>query len=404
MNIFYKIYARTFQKIMHFAMYFIGIKEPFLFKGYKVSEKIPFYLKNKYKYKKALIITDKNLYDLGLLNGLCSSLEENELKYEIFYDVVPNPTISNIESAKMIYDQTHCDFIIAFGGGSVIDVAKIVGALKANPKKDVYKLKGLLKVRKKYPLTIAIPTTAGTGSEATVASVIIDDKTREKFVINDPKLIPTIAVLDSSLILGLPKNLLITTALDALTHSIESYIGKSRTKKSKFMAEESIKLIFNNLEKFVDDRTNVESANNLLLASYYAGVSFTRSYVGYVHALSHAISGKYNSAHGYTNSILLPIVLRQYDKSIYNKLSTLSKQIFKECISMNKKDASYYLIEKIEYILDKYNIVNEFKNIIKNEDLDELVEHAYKESNPLYPVPKIYNKKQLKQIYQKLIV
>lgn len=388
---------------MHFAMYFIGIKEPNVFLGKGISDKVPLYLNFKYKYRKALIVTDHNIVKLGLLDSFINNLVKQGFNYAIFDEVVPNPTIKNIYDAKAVYDNNNCDFIIAVGGGSVIDVAKIVGALIANPKKDVKKLKGLLKVRKKYPLTIAIPTTAGTGSEATVASVIVDDKTREKFVINDPHLIPTIAVLDSNMIKGLPTKLLVTTSLDALTHSVEAYLGKSRTKKTKKYAIESIKLIFNNLDKFIENRDDFNAGNSLILASYYAGVAFTRSYVGYVHSLSHAISGKYNSPHGLTNSILLPIVLKYYDKKIYKKLGFISKECFLDSKDMSNKDASNFFINKIKSILNTYDINNAFNEIIKNEDLNDMVNHAYKEANPLYPVPVILNKKELKEIYKLLI-
>lgn len=388
---------------MHLAMYFIGIKEPNVFLDDKVIERIPLYLKYKYAYRNALIISDSNIVKIGLINSLITNLKKEGFNYVIFDDVVPNPTISNINDAKEVYIKNNCDFIIAIGGGSVIDVAKVVGALIANPDKDVKKLKGLLKVSKKHPLTIAIPTTAGTGSEATVASVIVDDKTREKFTINDPDLIPTIAVLDQNLIKGLPTHLLVTTAIDALTHSVEAYIGKSRTKKTKEYAIKSIKLIFDNLDKFIDNRDDINAGSNLILASYYAGVAFTRSYVGYVHSLSHALSGKYNCAHGFTNSILLPIVLKYYGENVYSRISVLAKACFSETSNMNNKEATDLFINKIERILEKYNIKNNFKEVVKIEDIDDMVDHAYKEANPLYPVPKILNKKQLKEIYIILI-
>ena len=205
-----------------------------------------------------------------------------------------------------------------------MDTAKGIGARVACPRKPISKMKGLLKVGRKLPLLIAVPTTAGTGSETTVAAVISNPVTHEKYPINDPKLVPDYAVLDPNLIIGLPNKITSTTGMDALTHAIEAYIGGSNTRKTKKSAKIAVKLIFENLEETYNNPTNKDARNNMLIASYHAGVAFTRAYVGYVHALAHTLGGFYGVPHGLANSILLPVVLEEFGSKAHKKLAELA--------------------------------------------------------------------------------
>ena len=281
---------------------------------------------------------------------------QNNLNLIVFDEVVANPTTDNVEDAYKVYCENNCDMIIGFGGGSSIDLAKALGVRVVKPKKSLSKLKGVLKVRKKLPTLVAIPTTAGTGSETTLASVIVDSQTRHKYAINDFCLIPKYAILDANLILNLPKQITATTGMDALTHAIEAYIGNSCTKQTKLYALQAVKLIFENLLECYNNPHNFQARENMLNASYKAGLAFTKSYVGYVHAIAHSLGGKYNTAHGFANAIILPCVLRKYGKKIYKKLWELGRyaNLFDE--KTPKEVGAKIFIEKIEDMNDVMNI------------------------------------------------
>lgn len=280
-----------------------------------------------------------------------------------------------------------------------MDCAKGVGARLARPKKRLSKLRGVLKVRKKIPLLIAIPTTAGSGSETTIAAVLVDSQTRFKYAINDFPLIPKYAVLDEEVTKSLPSNIVSSTGMDALTHAIEAYIGRSGNKETNSNALEAIKLVFNNLEKAYYEPT-ADVRKNMLLASHLAGKAFTKAYVGYVHALSHALSGKYNVPHGLANAVILPIVLKEYGKAIYKKLYQIAiycDLVDNDC-PYNK--AAEIVINKIEKLNEIFNHPKVLE--VRSEDLYELSHHADKEANPLYPVPVLWNRKELEKMYKKI--
>ena len=345
-----------------------------------------------------ILVTDKGVSGLGLIDNLKNIFQVNNLNLIIFDNVVANPTTDNVEDAYKVYCENNCDMIIGFGGGSSIDLAKALGVRVVKPKKSLSKLKGVLKVRKKLPTLVAIPTTAGTGSETTLASVIVDSQTRHKYAINDFCLIPKYAILDANLILNLPKQITATTGMDALTHAIEAYIGNSCTKQTKLYALQAVKLIFENLIECYNNPHNFQARENMLNASYKAGLAFTKSYVGYVHAIAHSLGGKYNTAHGFANAIILPCVLRKYGKKIYKKLWELGRfaNLFDE--KTPKEVGAKIFIEKIEDMNDVMNIGTTIPDI-KEEDIPELALTAEKEANPLYPVPVIYSAKQLEGIY-----
>jgi len=279
----YNVYCRTYQTIFKVASGFLPWREPKLLEGEGSIGKLPQEISQR-GIKSVLLVTDKGIASLGLMNGLCAGLENAGIQYAIYDKTVPNPTIDNIEEALKLYKENNCQGIIAFGGGSPMDCAKGVGARVANPHKTIPQMKGLLKVRKKIPPLFAIPTTAGTGSEATVAAVITNSATHEKYPVNDLVLIPHVAVLDPTLTVGLPPHITSTTGMDALTHAVEAYIGRSNTDQTRELSRKAIKLIFENIEEAYANGTNLTARYNMQKAAYYAGVAFTRAYVGYVHA------------------------------------------------------------------------------------------------------------------------
>ena len=320
----------------------------------------------------------------------------------MFDQVVPNPTISNIEAGLKIYNDQKCQAIISFGGGSVMDCAKIIGARAVKPKQSVKKMKGLLKINKKLPLLIAVPTTAGTGSEVTVAAVITDDATHYKYPINDFNLIPQYAVLDYKTTINLPPHLTSSTGMDALTHAVEAYIGNSTTKYTRAKSEEAIQLIADNLYECYSNGHNAEARAKMMRASFLAGIAFTRSYVGYVHAVAHSLGGKYGVPHGLANAIILPYFLEEYEPKIYKKLAKLARLINIANAEMSDKDASRKFIDWVKEMNIKMNIPTYIESL-RSEDISELAKRAAKEGNPLYPVPILMNAAELEKMYLKLL-
>ena len=397
MNILKKIYCRTFQFVLKIGMYFIPFPSPKIISGENSTTRIKDVLIEK-KINNVLIVTDKNLYSLGLLNKMIESFKESNINFTLYNDVVPNPTITNIEEGLKLYKENSCQGIVAFGGGSPMDTAKGIGARVARPKKEISKMKGLLKVGKKLPLLIAVPTTAGTGSETTVAAVISNPVTHEKYPINDPKLVPGYAILDPTLIVGLPGKITSTTGMDALTHAIEAYIGNSNTRKTKRSAILATKMIFENLEETYNNPSNLEARNNMLIASYHAGVAFTRAYVGYVHALAHTLGGFYGVPHGLANSILLPVVLEKFGKSVYRKLAELADVVNLTDSNLSNEEKAKAFIEEIKNMNRRMGIPSTIKDTIKEEDISLMVKRADAEGNPLYPVPRLMDKEEFVEI------
>ena len=393
MNLFYKMFCRIFQLCFKIALPVLPYRDPKILDSLK---EISVVLKNN-KLNNVMIVTDKTINRLGLIEPLIANLNENNIKYSIYDDVVANPTTDNVYEALKIYQNNKCQAIISFGGGSPMDCAKALGALVVKPNADLNKLKGILKVRKKIPTLIAIPTTAGTGSETTLAAVIVDSKTRHKYAINDFPLIPKYAVLDPSVTLSLPKNIVATTGMDALTHAIEAYIGRSGNKNTRKDASDAFKLIFDNLKGSYDGN-NIEEKKNMLVASHLAGRAFSKAYVGYVHAIAHSLGGKYNIPHGLANAIILPYVLKEYGKCIHKDLYKLglNANLFDKDVSI--AFGAKIVINKIEEMNEYFHIPKYIKEIQKD-DIDELVCYALKEANPLYPVPKLWDRKQMKKMY-----
>ena len=394
MNFFKKAYCRTYQAIFRLALPLLPYKDPQVLKD---EVEIVTVLQQA-QISRVLLVTTKGLFTRGLCSSLIKTLNKNNITVIIYSDTVPNPTTDNVEAALQLYQQQNCQGLIAFGGGSAMDCAKAVGARVANPNKTLVQMKGILKVHKKIPTLIAVPTTAGTGSETTLAAVIIDSKTRLKYAINDFPLIPSYALLDAKLTVGLPPDITANTGMDALTHAVEAYIGQSTTKQTRECALNATKLIFENLLTAYKYGDNMQARENMLVASFNAGKAFSKSYVGYVHAIAHSLGGKYNVAHGFANAVILPYVLKKYGKTIYKKLWQMGvyAKLFDKTLSY--ENGAKLFISKIEELNKQMNIDNHIDQI-QEQDIPTLAQRAEKEANPLYPVPKLLTAKQLEEIY-----
>jgi len=352
--------------------------------------------------KNILLVSDKVLMELKLADGLLESLKKNEINYVIYDEVKANPTIENIENGREIYRKNKCDGIIAFGGGSPIDCAKVIGARISNPYLSVRAMKGLFRVFLPIPPFFCVPTTAGTGSEATVAAVITDASTHKKFIISDLKLIPKVAVLDPELMVGLPPDLTSTTGMDALTHAVEAYIGLNGSAFTDKNAENATKLIFDNLEEAYQNGFNLDARENMALASFYAGAAFTRAYVGYVHAIAHTMGGLYGVAHGLANAIILPYILDFCREEAEEKLASLAIAGGIGSRSESNEILSYGFIEKIKTMNQKMEIPS-FVKELQAKDIPLIAKRVLDEAHPDYPVPRIMTLGECEALLKKLL-
>ncbi|MBQ0026706.1 MAG: iron-containing alcohol dehydrogenase [Lachnospiraceae bacterium] len=395
----YKIYCRIFQAVMKLANYFLGYRMPDYIEGTGCVVKLPEQIKEK-GLKKVLFVSDPGLMKIGLPTRLLEAMDKAGLLYAMYTDVQPNPTSDNVEDAYKVYCDNSCEGIVAMGGGSPMDCAKGVAAKIAHPKKSVAQLQGLLKVHKKIVPFWAIPTTSGTGSETTVAAVITDSKTHHKASINDPAILPKYAVLDPELTVGLPPFITATTGMDALCHAVESYTNWTYcTKLEKDLSKKAVKLIYDNLLKVYNDGSDLEARQNMQFASFYAGRSFTRGCVGYVHAVGHTLGGLYGVAHGLAMSVILPHVMRQFGPAVYDKLADLA-----DVCGMTGADNKEKALKFIDWIDDMKKQMNLPAGIdaIKDEDIPQIIKWAEKESNPLYPVPVIWGDKDFEKLIDTL--
>ena len=394
MNTLRKIYCRAFQKAFHIAIPFLPYRKPKIAGSVKELPEIIM----RHKCTHVLIITDGGIMKLGLTRRLEKALKEAGIPYTIYDKTVANPTTVNVREALELYHREGCDAIIGFGGGSSMDCAKAVGACSVKPNQSLAQMKGILKVHKKLPLLMAVPTTAGTGSETTLAAVITDADTRYKYAINDFPLIPRYAVLDPKVTLSLPPFITATTGMDALTHAVEAYIGNSTTIDTRRDALKAVKLIFENIDIAYEHGNNIQARRNMLHASFYAGCAFTKSYVGYVHAVAHSLGGQYNVPHGLANAILLPLVLREYGSCIDKKLHKLAIAAGLADKNTPDHEAAELFIQAIEEMKERFGIVN-IVNEIQETDIPKLAHYADKEANPLYPVPKLMDASELEKFY-----
>ena len=390
MNPLKKIYCRAFQTGLKIALPFLPYRKPKIVGSVKALPEII----QKKKCGKVLIITDAGIRKLGLTLRLEKALENADIPYCIYDRTTANPTTDNVAEAVEIYLNEGCNCIIGFGGGSSMDCAKAAGARIAKPKQSLAKMKGILKVHKKLPLLMAVPTTAGTGSETTLAAVITDAQTRYKYAINDFPLIPRYAVLDPKVTLSLPPFITATTGMDALTHAVEAYIGNSTTYGTRQDALLAVRLIFENIDTACNDGSNVEARRNMLHA--------TKSYVGYVHAIAHSLGGEYNVPHGLANAVILPMILESYGEKIHKKLSRLAIAAGLADEDTPCGEAAGRFIQAIKDMKKRFGIGDKIPEI-QETDIPKLAHYADKEANPLYPVPVLLDASELEQFYHMLM-
>lgn len=398
MNLIQHICCRAYQGVFRAALPFLPYREPEILHR---CEELPDTLKQ-HKIKKILIVTDPGIVACGLMTKITSVLAKEKISYSVYDQTSANPTVRNVEEALALYQKEHGKALLAIGGGSAMDCAKALGARIACPKKTLGRLKGTLHVLHRIPLLITVPTTAGTGSENTLAAVITDSEKKHKYVLNDFVLIPRYAILDAELTYSLPPHLTATTGMDALTHAVEAYIGRSTTKETREKALLAVKTIYQNIETAYHDGHNHAAREQMLNAAYLAGFAFSRSYVGYVHAVAHSLGGQYNIPHGLANAVLLPEVLESYGSCIHKKLHILGCAAGVCTEQDSIKAGAGKFIASIR-TLNKNMGIPDFLSGIQESDIETMSAHAAKEANPLYPVPKLMTRRELETFYRLML-
>ena len=397
MNPIKAIYCRSVQAVLRAALPVLPYREPQVF--HSCGELSTVFQKE--NIRRVLIVTDAGIVRSGIAAQLEAVLDEDDISYAVYDQTRPNPTVVNVEQALSLYRRYRCQALIAIGGGSSMDCAKAVGARLARPGTPLGKLKGTLRILRPLPTLIAIPTTAGTGSETTLAAVITDTQAQHKYVMNDFVLIPKYAVLDARLTLSLPPHLTATTGMDALTHAVEAYIGRSTTRQTRQEALEATRLVFANVERAYRNGKDYEARSNMLTAAYRAGIAFSRSYVGYVHAVAHSLGGQYNIPHGLANAVLLPYVLESYGSCIHRKLHDLAVAAGVASPQEEDADAAAKFIRAIRQLNARMGIPETLEGI-RPEDIPVMAAHAEKEANPLYPVPRLMARDELTFFYEQV--
>ena len=384
-----KMYCRIYQAVFKIGMYLIPWSMPETLEGAGAVKKLPALIKEK-GFTKVLVVTDKVLMDLGLPKGMLEAMDSAGIEYVVYDGVQPNPTDRNVNEGLKLFRENGCQAMVAFGGGSPMDCCKGIGAMAVKKGKTVEQLQGLFKILHKIPTIFAVPTTAGTGSETTVAAVITNEKTHHKASMNDTSLMPKYAVLDPELTVGLPPKVTSTTGMDALCHAVECYTNNTyNSKLEKKLSEDAVKLIYDNLYEAYTDGSNIEARQNMQKAAFYAGRAFTRGCVGYVHAIGHTLGGLYGTPHGLAMSVILPHVMRQFGSAAHERLARLAEVC--GMTGANDAEKAEKFISWIEEMKVKMNIPAGL-DVIKDEDVPQIIEWAMKEANPLYPVAAIWDK------------
>ena len=373
------LWCRTFQSVLKIGNYFMGYRMPKYLEGPGKIKELGAFLKEK-GINDVLVVTGTGMVRRGQVQPMLDGFEANGIRYTLQTYSTTDPTSDDVEAGYKTYKENGCKSIVALGGGSRIDCAKGIAAKAVHPKKTVAQLQGLLKVHWPIPPFVAIPTTAGAGSETTVAAVITDSATHRKAAINDPFLIPKYAVLDPELTVGLPPYTTATTGMDALAHAVEAYTNKTyNTKLENKLAKEAVKLIHDNILVAFEDGSNLEARQNMQRGAFYAGRAFTRGCVGYVHAIGHTLGGLYGVAH--------------------KRLAELADVC--GIGGRNEAEKANAFIRWIEETNKKMGLPDKF-DVVKDEDIDQMITWAKKEANPLYPVPVVWARKDFRRLIESI--
>ncbi len=352
-------------------------------------------------FKKVLVVTDKSLFEAGVIKKVTDILDANEIKYAVFSDVLPNPPVENVVAGVEMCKKEKADLIVAVGGGSSIDTGKGISILMTNPTRKVESLNGLSNTKNRGLPMIALPTTAGTAAEVTINYVITDPKKKIKMVCVDEHDIPIISIIDTELMATMPKFIAATTGMDALTHAIEGYICKGRNTMSQMFSMRAIQLLYDNLEKAVNKKDQ-EAINNVGLGQYIAGMAFSNVGLGIVHSMAHQLGAVYDTPHGLANAILLPVVMEFNGEVSYEEFRKILTNAFHiDATDFTKEEVIKTFCECIRNLSYDLGITQTEKDTgAKQEDFEMLAEKAM--NDPCKPGnPREVSKEDFIELYKK---
>jgi len=392
---FYKV----IMQILKLAGKLVPQSQPFIFTGGYSSLALTKLIIDQ-DTKHVLIVTDAVLNKLGIAKSVCNLLTEHQVKVTIYDEVTPDPSESVVNNGIALLRKQQCDLVLAIGGGSSIDAAKMIAVL-AHSKQTIKGVAGLLKIRKQGLPLCVIPTTSGTGSEVTMAAVITDTDNQSKSLVVSPKMMAMATALDPVLMQGMPAKITADTGFDALTHAIEAYLSRYANAQTDQFALTAIKLIFKELTSCYHKGDDLAARQALALASCYAGLAFNKTNVGYVHAIAHQIGAKYHSPHGFTNAVVLPVVLDFYLYGNEERLANMARAIGIETSKLTNVQAAEQFILAIKTLQDEVGIPKTL-SCIEEKDIKSLAKSALKEAHYFYPVPKYLRPYQCEQLITKL--
>jgi alcohol dehydrogenase class IV len=379
---------------------FIPIPQPTLLVGPGSSARLGQSIAG-FGHNKILIVTDSIISKLGLLKDLTDALTAGGAQFVVFDEITPDAPIPLIEKGIAFYQSHGCDAIVAFGGGSSMDASKAIAVAVANPK-PLRQLAGYFKGLRTPVKIYAVPTTAGTGSEVTVAAVISDPENHKKLVIIDPRMVPKMAALDPNLMTGLPPHITAATGIDALTHAIEAFVGNWTTPYSDGMALSAVSLIFENLRTAYSDGKNLQAREKMSLASTYAGFAFTRANVGYVHAIAHQFGGLYHTPHGLANAIMLPLVLKFSAPAITERLALLAVSARVGSDSEPADILAMKFLDAVDQLNADLGIPTTLA-ALQEADIPALAKAACWEAHTGYPVPRYMSQQECEDLIRQAL-
>ena len=333
---------------------------------------------NRMGVKKALVCTDKGLLKVGTAQKVTEVLDQCGFPYEIFSEVKPNPTVTNVKDGIKAFADAKADCIIAIGGGSAMDTAKGIGIVTNNPEfSDIVSLEGMAPTKKKSVPIIALPTTAGTGAEVTINYVIIDEERQAKMVCVDPNDIPAVAIVDAELMYSLPKSLTAATGMDALTHAIEGYITKGAWVMSDMYELQAIKMIAEFLPIAVEEPTNPKGREGMALAQYIAAQAFSNVGLGLVHGMAHPMGSLHDIPHGVANALLLPTIMEFNMPKCVEKFGIIAQTMGVDTTGMSAQEAAQAAVDAVKALSIRVGIPQTLTALgIKEEDIPALAAQA----------------------------
>lgn len=388
-------------KVQSFLFSLIPQGKPTLFVGANSSEQLCENIAG-FGHKKVLIVTDAILHKLGVLKGMQKVFEQQGLEYCVFDGVEPDPTYDVVDEGLAMYRSEQCDAVLAVGGGSSIDAAKVIALAAANKTKRSIKLAGVYRSRKSPRPFYAVPSTAGTGSEVTLAAVISHPKTHIKLPVVDHRTLPLAAALDPIIMKGMPPHITAATGMDALTHAVESFIATTSNRNTELYARSAVKAIFTYLPRAYDKGDDLEAREAMAMASFNAGYAFTQTLVGYVHGIAHHLGSTYGTPHGLANALMLPHVLEFSKDAIEDRLAELAREIGLGEENTSDEDLAQAFINEVFALRHKLGLPSTLEKM-KKSDIRNIAKEALKETHAQYAVPKYMDQSTCEALLENLL-